>query len=149
MIGKILAPVDGSPTSMRGLAQAIDLVKQVNGSLRILHSADELLIGDVPLGTDYYNRWVEGVRARGQQILREAQAFCRERDVNAEAILAETVGKRAADIIIDQAQQWPADLIVMGTHGRRGINRLLMGSDAELVLRSSPVPVMLVREPKE
>src|SRR5690606_28008292 len=141
--------VDGSPTSMRGLAQAIDLVKQVNGSLRILHSVDELLIGDVPLGTDYYNRWVEGVRARGQQILREAQAFCRERDVNAEAILAETVGKRAADIIIDQAKQWPADLIVMGTHGRRGISRLLMGSDAELVLRSSPVPVMLVREQTE
>lgn len=149
MIRKILAPVDGSPTSMRGLAEAIGLVKQVNGMLRILHSVDELLIGDVPLGTDYYNRWVEGVRARGQQILREAQAFCRERDVNAEAILAETVGKRAADIIIDQAKQWPADLIVMGTHGRRGINRLLMGSDAELVLRSSPVPVMLVREQKE
>jgi nucleotide-binding universal stress UspA family protein len=149
MIRKILAPVDGSPTSMRGLAEAIGLVKQVNGTLRILHSVDELLIGDVPLGTDYYNRWVEGVRARGQQILREAQAFCRERDVNAEAILAETVGKRAADIIIDQAKQWPADLIVMGTHGRRGINRLLMGSDAELVLRSSPVPVMLVREQKE
>ncbi|HEY0938637.1 MAG TPA: universal stress protein [Steroidobacter sp.] len=149
MISKILAPVDGSSTSMRGLAEAVSLVKQVNGTLRILHSVDELLMGDVPLGTDYYNRWVESVRVRGQQILREAQAFCRERHVDAEAILAETVGKRAADIIIDQAKQWPADLIVMGTHGRRGINRLLMGSDAELVLRSSPVPVMLVREHTE
>lgn len=146
MISKILAPVDGSSPSMRGLAEATGLVKQVNGTLRILHSVDELMLGDVPLGTDYYNRWVESVRARGQQILREAQAFCRERNVDAEAILAETVGKRAADIIIDQARQWPADLIVMGTHGRRGINRLLMGSDAELVLQSSPVPVMLVRE---
>ena len=55
----------------------------------------------------------------------------------------------AADIIIDQAKQWPADLIVLGTHGRRGIKRLALGSDAELVLRMSPVPVLLVRDPPE
>lgn len=149
MISKILVPVDGSSTSTRGLAEAIALAKQVNGTLRILHSVDELLVTDVPLGLDYYNQWVEEMRARGQKILREAQAFCLKRDVNAEAVLAETRGRRAADIINDQAMQWPADLIVMGTHGRRGINRLVMGSDAELVLRSSAVPVMLVRETAE
>jgi nucleotide-binding universal stress UspA family protein len=44
------------------------------------------------------------------------------------------------------ARQWRADLIVMGTHGRRGMSRLAMGSDAELVVRSTPVPVLLVRE---
>lgn len=149
MISKILVPVDGSSTSMRGLAEAIALAKQVSGTLRILHSVDQLLMTDVPLGTDYYNQWVEEMRARGQKTLREAQAFCRKRDIDAEAVLAETMGKRAADIIIDQAMQWPADLIVMGTHGRRGVSRLLMGSDAELVLRSSAVPVMLVRERTE
>ena len=149
MINKILVPVDGSSTSMRGLAEAIALTKQVNGTLRLLHSVDELLMTDVPLGTDYYNQWVAEMRARGQKILREAQAFCRKRDIDAEAVLAETMGKRAADIIMDQAKQWPADLIVMGTHGRRGVKRLLMGSDAELVLRSSAVPVMLVREQTE
>lgn len=149
MISKILVPVDGSSTSMRGLAEAIALAKQVSGTLRVLHSVDELLMTDVPLGTDYYNQWVEDMRARGQKILREAQAFCRKRDIDAEAVLAETMGKRAADIIIDQAMQWPADLIVMGTHGRRGVSRLLMGSDAERVLRSSAVPVMLVRERTE
>jgi nucleotide-binding universal stress UspA family protein len=149
MISKILVPVDGSSTSLRGLAEAIALAKQVNGTLRLLHSVDELLMTDVPLGTDYYNQWVEEMRARGQKILREAQAFCRKRDTDAEAVLAETMGKRAADIIMDQAKQWPADLIVMGTHGRRGVKRLLMGSDAELVLRSSAVPVMLVREQTE
>lgn len=149
MISKILVPVDGSSTSMRGLAEAVRLVKQLNGTLRILHSVDELMLGDLPLGTDYYNRWVEGVRTRGQQILRDAEAFAREQGVNAEGIIAETIGKRVGDIIIEHAKQWPADLIVMGTHGRRGLNRLLMGSDAELVLRSSPVPVMLVREDTE
>lgn len=149
MISKILVPVDGSSTSMRGLAEAIALAKQVNGTLRILHSVDELLMTDIPLGTDYYNKWLEGMRARGQKVLREAQAFCRKRDVDVEAVLAETIGRSAANIIIDQAKQWPADLIVMGTHGRRGVNRLIMGSDAELVLRSSAVPVMLVREQTE
>lgn len=146
MIGKILVPVDGSPASLRGLAEAISLVKQVNGTLRIVHVVDELLMSDVPLGTDYYNKWVEEMRERGKKTLREAQAFARTRDIDAETALVETIGKRAADLIVEEARQWPADIIVMGTHGRRGINRLLMGSDAELTLRTSPVPVMLVRE---
>jgi nucleotide-binding universal stress UspA family protein len=57
----------------------------------------------------------------------------------------ESIGGPAADTIVAQAQQWPADLIVMGTHGRRGFARLAMGSDAEHVVRAASVPVMLVR----
>ena len=79
-------------------------------------------------------------------MLREAQAFALEREVDAETVFVESIGRPASEIIVEQAKFWPADVIVMGTHGRRGINRLLMGSDAELVLRRSPVPVMLVRE---
>lgn len=52
-------------------------------------------------------------------------------------------------IIVDGAKQWGADLIVVGTHGRRGLNRLLLGSGAERVLRETPVPVLLVRHPDE
>lgn len=48
-----------------------------------------------------------------------------------------------------QAKDWPADLIVLGTHGRRGLTRLVMGSDAERVLRRSPVPVLMVRDQPE
>jgi len=51
-------------------------------------------------------------------------------------------------LILEQAKQWPADLIVMGTHGRRGLVRVAMGSDAEEVVRESPVPVLLVRGTK-
>ena len=149
MINKILVPVDGSSTSMRGLAEAISLVKQVNGTIRIVHVVDELLVGDVPLGTDYYTKWVEEMRENGKKILREAQVFARKREIDAEVELIECMGKRAADFIVEQARLWPADVIVMGTHGRRGISRLLMGSDAELTLRTSPVPVMLVREHAE
>lgn len=149
MIHKILVPIDGSSTSMRGLAEAVALVKQLNGTLRLLHTVDGLLITDVPLGAEYYDKWVEEVRERGKKLIRDAQVFCRKRDVEAEEILIETLGRRASDVIIEQAKVWPADLIVMGTHGRRGVRRLVMGSDAEIVLRSSAVPVLLVREQVE
>jgi len=146
MITRILVPVDGSSTSIRGLEEAIGLVQQVGGTLRLLHSVDELLLSDVPLSPVDYDRWIEAIRERGQKIIREAQALCLKKSVDAEIVLAETMGRRAADVIIEQAKLWPADLIVMGTHGRRGVQRLLMGSDAELVLRTSAVPVLLVRE---
>ena len=62
-----------------------------------------------------------------------------------ESVLLETIGGPSARLIVAQATEWPADLIVMGTHGRRGIRRIALGSDAEQVLRTSPVPVLLVR----
>ncbi|MCM2252789.1 MAG: universal stress protein, partial [Ramlibacter sp.] len=62
-----------------------------------------------------------------------------------ETLLREVTGKRIADVIIEQAQQHSCDLIVMGTHGRKGFSRLTLGSAAEGVVRSSPVPVLLVR----
>jgi len=50
-----------------------------------------------------------------------------------------------SDLVIDQAREWGANLIVLGTHGRRGVNRMLLGSDAEQILRMATVPVLLVR----
>jgi len=61
-------------------------------------------------------------------------------------VLLESIGGPAADLILAQAKEWPADLIVMGTHGRRGLRRLAMGSDAEGVIRGAPVPVLLVHD---
>ena len=57
----------------------------------------------------------------------------------------ECFARRTADVILDAAQAWPADLIVIGTHGRRGPSRWFLGSDAEDVLRGATVPVLLVR----
>jgi len=63
----------------------------------------------------------------------------------ADSRLIEALGTEAGECIIEQMAAWPADLIVCGTHGRRGIRRILMGSDAEYVLRHSTVPVVMVR----
>ena len=73
----------------------------------------------------------------------------RKEGVEAESVLLESIGGPAADPIAVQARQWPADLIVMGTHGRRGLARLALGSDAEEVVRIMPVPVLLVRSEKK
>ena len=51
-----------------------------------------------------------------------------------------------ARLILEAALQWRADLIVMGTHGRRGVSRAVLGSDAETVLRKATVPVLFVRD---
>jgi nucleotide-binding universal stress UspA family protein len=57
------------------------------------------------------------------------------------------MGRRLGEAIADEAGTWNADLVVIGSHGRRGLQRLLIGSGAEQVLRLSPVPVLLVRDP--
>jgi nucleotide-binding universal stress UspA family protein len=67
--------------------------------------------------------------------------------VAVETVLLGARGNRVADLIVKQAKKWHADLIVLGTHGRRGVARVLMGSDAEIVVRETPVPVLLVRSP--
>ncbi|MCG3189203.1 MAG: hypothetical protein LKCHEGNO_01489 [Burkholderiaceae bacterium] len=64
----------------------------------------------------------------------------------AETALNDTFTARVCDVVVQEALEWKADLIVIGTHGRRGASRLLLGSDAEQVLRLAPVPVLLVRD---
>ena len=65
--------------------------------------------------------------------------------VKVETALLESYTGRVSDLVIDQSVEWGANLIVLGTHGRRGVKRMLLGSDAEQVLRLATVPVLLVR----
>jgi nucleotide-binding universal stress UspA family protein len=91
---------------------------------------------------------VPSLREGGRRILAKAQAVAKKAGIQAKTILRERVGGPAADAIVPEARKQGADLIVIGTHGRRGVRRLVLGSDAELVVRSSPVPVLLVRSAK-
>jgi nucleotide-binding universal stress UspA family protein len=142
----ILVPVDGSVTATRGLKEAIRIAKSHNARLRLLHVVNEIiLIASDPQPALFTNSLLDSLRDGGKAILKSAEGLVREQGLAAEAVLLETWGRHAADLIIEQAEQWPADLIVMGTHGRRGLRRLVLGSDAELVLRTANVPVLLVR----
>jgi nucleotide-binding universal stress UspA family protein len=150
MYKKILVPVDGSPTSLCGLREAIRLAKNQGATLRLLHVVDELLMGTSYVQTAIdYEAFLKAVREGGRQVLDGVQAQVRAEGLTAESELLETIGGRAADLIVDAATMWGADLIVMGTHGRKGMGRFLMGSDAELVLRSSAIPVLMIRGTQE
>ena len=149
MYSRILVPIDDSSCSLKGLTEALELAKALNARIKLMHVCDELLTESALVASDYRDQLGESMQETGKAILSEAQAVARQRGVEVEVMLVESVGRRASDCIVAAARQWSADLIVMGTHGRRGMSRLAMGSDAELVVRSTPVPVLMVCERKD
>jgi nucleotide-binding universal stress UspA family protein len=128
------------------LREAIALAKGQGASLQLVHVADQHYIALMGMESSAgVSQMMEGVKRAGRGILKSAQAAADKAGVKATAVLLETLTGPAADLIVKQARKSGADLIVLGTHGRRGVRRLLMGSDAEQVVRNAPVPVMLVR----
>ena len=148
MYTRILVPFDGSPTSTAGLDEAIRLAGLTGGQLRLLFLVDDLTLyaGYAPMAA-YVNDVVPGLREAGEALLAAGRQRALAAGVAADVVMVEGLGVRLADVIAQQARDWTADLIVIGTHGRRGVNRLFLGSDAEQVLRLAPVPVLLVRAP--
>jgi len=146
MFKRILVPVDGSRTSGLGLDHAIRLAKDQDAALCILHVIDiRIMTQSLGMGAVGGERMFNALRASGKQILARAEAQAGKRLVPAKAILIENSVRGVADVIVAQAKKWRADLIVIGTHGRRGLSRMVMGSDAEGVVRYAPAPVLLVR----
>lgn len=147
MYKHILCPVDGSAASNAGLHEAIQLAKEQNAELHILHVIDTY-VPIVDMAGDFNVTYmIDILRENGEKITKNADATARKSGVTASTQTIESVGGRVATFIVAAAEKWPADLIVMGTHGLRGISRLVMGSDAENVLRASHVPVLLVKSP--
>jgi nucleotide-binding universal stress UspA family protein len=89
--------------------------------------------------------FVNAARMRQAKVLDIAAAMAQSAGVTAEQQLVEDPGVRLGEAIASEARQWEADLIVVGTHGRRGIGRVLLGSGAEQIVRSAPVPVLVIR----
>lgn len=145
MYKKILVPVDGSPASNLGLEEAIKLAQDQKAALRILHVLNEwLMISPDSAGANPGDVQQE-LRASGDTLLNEADARARAAGVTASSVMLEQMGSPIGAAIIRHAEEWPADLIVCGTHGRRGVRRLVLGSDAEYIIRHSRVPVLLCR----
>jgi nucleotide-binding universal stress UspA family protein len=142
---RILVPVDGSPTSTAGLNEALRLAKNQKAKVRLLHIVDELMIFSSSEAGLNIEPVIESMKRAGRRVLGRAAKLAAARGVKPETELWENATGRVAEVLVARAKRWRADLIVMGTHGRRGVNRMLLGSDAELVVRNSPVPVLLVR----
>jgi nucleotide-binding universal stress UspA family protein len=147
MYQHILLPVGGSSTSDDGLEEAIKLAQVTGGRVRLLHVA-----GFMPLSmnAEGYGAVSSDVRRialeSAAKILAEAEAKAKveQGGVAVDAVLREGSADRLVEHVADRLKTWGADLIILGTHGRHGLGRLLMGSHAEEVLRTATVPVLLV-----
>lgn len=147
MYDKILVPTDGSETAALGLIEAIRLAKTLGSRLRLVHIVDELLIVSPDAAGTNLGHVVDLLRSTGESVLAEAESRVSKAGVDVDTVLVEALGGQAGDQILQQARQWGAELIVCGTHGRRGIRRLVLGSDAEYIVRHASLPVLLVRQP--
>ena len=146
MYSKILVALDGSDTSLHALQQAIELARNLSATLRIVHVVD---MNWLPLGPELAID-IEAIsavrRSAGEKILAAARETAQKAGLEAESTLmeTETPTQHVAETVAKEASRWPADLVVLGTHGRRGFERMLLGSVAEGMARRSPVPVLLI-----
>jgi nucleotide-binding universal stress UspA family protein len=149
MYSKILVPVDGSEPSRLGLLEAIKIGKSQGSQLRLIHVVSEFIFDSSYSSMSYSPSLIEAMRQKGQAILDQAEKQVRDAGLVPECVLVETIGGPAADIILRELKSCGAELIVMGTHGRRGLARLALGSDAEQVIHDSHVPVLVMRPQKK
>lgn len=143
MYRRVLVPTDGSSTAERAVDHAISLASEFDAELHAVFVVDEGMIRS-PL-TEAAVDWdqvMTGIEDKGRGIAQAAADGAASRGVTAKGIVrrAETV----AEGILEHAEESDVDLIVMGTHGRTGLKRVLLGSVAESVLRRTGVPVMMV-----
>lgn len=140
-LSKILVPTDGSEPSMRAAEFAIKLAKKFNAEIITVYVIDRLIMEEVSK--------VHEKQELEDEIKRKA-----ERSLNYVVKSAEIEGLKASPILLEgqpydqiirQAETSGVDIIVMGTTGRRGMERILIGSVAERVIEYAPCPVLVVK----
>ena len=144
MYERILVAFDGSEESTRALDEAARLAENQHGRMRLVHVVDTscLYHGDEgDRSGDLEAAWYKAAHALVERGCARASA----KGLAVASTVCCTGKARVSEEIVEEARRWQADLIVLGTHGRRGLNRLLLGSVAEAVVRISPVSVLLAR----
>jgi nucleotide-binding universal stress UspA family protein len=144
MYTRILVAVDGSNTSRRAFDGALDLASKLGATLRAFYAVENTpMYFDAP-GYDpsiLRNRLVE----QGKELTAELSAAMREHGVSGDIAVGEASSfDDVPTLVLRAAADFNADLIVMGTHGRRGMQRLILGSVAERCVRQSTLPVLLI-----
>jgi nucleotide-binding universal stress UspA family protein len=154
MYKRILVAIDGSVTSDLALREAIGLAKDQNAMLRLVHVVD--VTPPAYMATETASaiavhfpiaEYQKALQEAGEKLLTTRATTARETGVNVDTklITVGMLGERIYEAIEEQSKQWPANLVVVGTEGRRGFQRLMIGSVAEGLVRISTKPVLLIR----
>jgi nucleotide-binding universal stress UspA family protein len=140
----ILVGIDGSNTSALALQEAIKIAKEQSGRLRLVHVIDVFPFTTPDTGLIEDTQLEEALFKAGQDIIEAARDEVQKAGVGVETALPQNLNHEIGMVIVEEAKRWGADLIVVGTHGRRGIQHLVLGSVAERVARAATRPLLLV-----
>src|SRR3954466_15156764 len=113
MYKRILVPVDGSQTSMLGLQEAIRIAQEQRARLRLVNVADESIITQNVEGLVNAGDVIDAVRDGGKEAVEKALSLAKAHNVDVETAALETVAESVSDVILRDAKNWQADLIVM------------------------------------
>ncbi len=141
-ISNILVPTDFSACSEQALDYAIEMADKLGAKVHLLSVVGIPSYGVPELGVGLTATMMDNMITDTQRALDQLK---RDRKSVDQTLVR---AGDARDVILQTAEELPADLIVMGTHGRRGISRALLGSVTEMIVRTSPVPVLTVRGKK-
>lgn len=146
MFKRILVTIDSGKAATLALAKAMELAKEQKAKLCIVHVLDYSVLNTGGEGVNIVALRVEYIKA-AQKVLQQSITKAKQKKLKAEAILVESndlIGN-VSNSIVKAAKKWRANLIVMGTHAKSGVDRFLFGSTAEEVIRKSNIPVLMYR----
>jgi nucleotide-binding universal stress UspA family protein len=142
MYKRILVPVDGSDTSNKALVAALQLARDGGGRVRVIHVFDVVAY---MTGFEFGADILDQARAYARKTVDDAVDIAKAAGVQVDGRLLDMPGRSLGEVVAEEATRFESDLVVVGTHGRRGVGRVLLGSGAEEVIRLAPVPVLVVR----
>uniref|UniRef100_UPI002590B087 universal stress protein n=1 Tax=Comamonas sp. TaxID=34028 RepID=UPI002590B087 len=145
MFKHILVPVDGSETSLKAVAQAAELAKAFHSAVTAVYVLDPYPFTGV--GADFaygQAQYLSAATAEANKALEDVNKAMASTGIAVKTLVGE--GHAVHEGIVRVGENVGADLIVMGSHGRRGLEKLVLGSVAQRVLQTARVPVLVVRD---
>jgi nucleotide-binding universal stress UspA family protein len=145
----IFVAIDGSTTANKALDEALEFAVALKANICIAFVADEGGLIQHGMGLGSYidvDKIKAEIRTGADKVLDEAVERAKAAGCLAERMLIESANRRVAEAIVDAAAAWSSDLLVIGAHGVRGFERLLVGSVAENLTRISRISLLIVRQ---
>lgn len=139
MYKHILISTDGSDLAQKGIEHGLSLAKELSSTVTVITVAQPYPLQSAAT----VESWVTGQEKRTDEALARAEEAAKKHGITIDP--RRTVNDSAAEAIIDAVQALECDLVVMASHGRRGVSRLLLGSQTAEVVSHSPIPVLVVR----